>query len=169
MAANMTGEKALRHGKGHTAESREKMRQTHLAAQRIGPKSTSWTGGRHMSNDYVMVSLATIPEDQREKYLPMATSKRSTTSGYLPEHRLVMALSLGRPLTTKEQVHHVNGIRTDNRLQNLELHDPVSHSREHARVAALVRRLQQENADLRSLLLTWCAATSLTGGSTTST
>ena len=45
----------------------------------------------------------------------------STGTGHILEHRKVMQDVLGRPLTKDENVHHVNGVRDDNRLENLEL------------------------------------------------
>jgi len=44
-----------------------------------------------------------------------------TNKGWITEHRYVMAKSLGRRLAKGENVHHKNGLTTDNDLDNLEL------------------------------------------------
>ena len=66
-------------------------------------------GTGHLSHGYMQVNL---PRGLR--YLSGGRTK-------MAEHRLVMALHLGRALGSDEHVHHINGIRTDNRLENLEL------------------------------------------------
>lgn len=77
-----------------------------------GERSPVWAGGRRITKDgYVFVWV--------DPNGPWA-SMRNRAKGCL-EHRLVMAQHLGRPLVKGETVHHINGDRQDNRIENLQL------------------------------------------------
>ena len=76
-----------------------------------GSSNPHWKGGRRKAQDgYIQLWL---PKD--DFFFPMANKR------YVLEHRLVMAKHLKRCLLAWEVVHHINGVRDDNRLANLQL------------------------------------------------
>lgn len=83
----------------------EKLRDRNRSMR--GEDSPAWRGGRYTAKGYRQVRAEGHPNANR--------------NGYVAEHVAVMSEHMGRPLLKGETVHHRNGIRDDNRIENLEL------------------------------------------------
>ncbi len=93
---------------------------------RIGKLNFRWKGGRQINADGYVLILA--------KDHPFSECR-----GYIFEHRIVMEKHLGRYVRPEEVVHHINGIKTDNRIENLGLFANIG---EHLTHHKKIRRIE---------------------------
>lgn len=83
-----------------------------------GEHAYNWRGGRQIDkHGYIRIKLS-----KDSPFYSMANAR-----GYIAEHRLVMAQYLGRPLIGKEIVHHADGVRIHNDIENLVLGTKKTH------------------------------------------
>ncbi len=88
-------------------EARENMSKSHKGIQ-SGAKHPMWKGGKHIDrHGYVNIHRPLHPFCNKKNYVA--------------EHRLAMESFIGRYLKPREVVHHINGVKGDNRIENLML------------------------------------------------
>lgn len=100
-----------------------------------GQNNGKWKGGKKQLHGYIYLLK---PEH------PFASQ------GYVAEHRLVMEKHLKRYLKSEEIVHHMNGVRNENGIENLELTNRTEHFFKHINtVHKLTKEEIMKSANLR--------------------
>jgi hypothetical protein len=92
-------------------------------------------------------------------YIQMADHPNAKKNGYVSEHVAIASASIGRAIAPNEVVHHLNGVRDDNRPENLEVmtrsaHHSLHHKGVHKPGSYAALRLGKTSDEMREIWAT---------------
>ncbi len=100
----------------NTGKKFSEKRKKEMSVLNSGDKNPNWNGG------VVKTKIGYLFE-----YCPNSKRSNGGTINHVLQHRLVMARHIGRDLLSSEVVHHINGIKDDNRIENLVITTASKH------------------------------------------
>ena len=127
----------------------EKGKPSHIRCEPCGhahmrrENNPAWIGGKVYSKGYVYIYY---PQDG------FFSSMLPKNNCYIREHRLVMAKYLNRCLLPWEIVHHKNGIKDDNRIENLQLLPASQYHVSDTYLKLYVKKLEARIEELENIL-----------------
>lgn len=114
-------------GKSYKTRASRKQTKSNFCSRKcqhsffVGDKCPAYRTGKKLSDaGYVLILKPEHP--------------RRVAGSYVYEHTLVMEKHLGRFLEKNEVIHHINGVKNDNRIENLQVVTPQEHRKIHTTV-----------------------------------
>ena len=107
-------ERAFKRGKLSPKHRAKVIRTLRFGSKAKGERNPGWKGGTYTHGGYVMIRMPSHP--------------KAYANGYIKRAVLVAESIIGRNLLPNEITHHKNGVKSDDRPENISVMTAVDHN-----------------------------------------